>query len=119
MNQTIQQKQAVLQVLRDRLSKSTSEMYQMIGQKEPVRAHRFNVVSLGANKFDVIERSTGHSRGTLTGHNCACLYAQQLEENVDVIESVGISARRVGSLMLRWVIGMAGMLGVFAFFGAQ
>lgn len=119
MNQTIRQKQAVLQVLRDRLSMSTSEMYQMIGQEEPVRTLRFTIVSLGANQFDVIERSTGRSRGAQTGHNCACQYAQQLEENADAIASVGMSARRFGSLMLRWVVGMAGMLGVFAFFGAQ
>jgi hypothetical protein len=119
MNQTIRQKQAVLQVLRDRLSMSTSEMYQMIGQEEPVRAFRFTIVSLGANKFDVIERSTGRSRGAQTGHDCACRYAQQLEENANVINSVGISVRNFGRLMMRWVGGMAVLLGVFAFFGAQ
>ena len=84
MNQTIRQKQAVLQVLRDRLSMSTSEMYQMIGQEEPVRPLRFTLIPLGANKFDVIERSTGRSRGARESHDCACHYARQLEEQADV-----------------------------------
>ncbi len=119
MNQTIRQKQAVLQVLRDRLSMSTSEMYQMIGQEEPVRAIRFTLVPLGANKFDVIERSTGRSRGARVSHNCACRYARQLEEQADVVNSVGLSVRRFGRLVLRWVGGFAVLLGVFAFFGAQ
>ncbi len=119
MNQTIRQKQAVLQVLRDRLSMSTSEMYQMIGQEEPIRPLRFTLIPLGANKFDVIERSTGRSRGAHVGHDCACRYAQRLEENSDALYSVGVSVRRIGRLMLRWVSGMAVLLGVFAFFGAQ
>ncbi|MGW8466521.1 hypothetical protein [Pseudomonas sp. CLCA07] len=119
MNQTIRQKQAVLQVLRDRLSMSTSEMYQMIGQEEPIRPLRFTLVPLGANKFDVIERSTGLSRGAQAGHDCACRYAQQLEKNADVLDSVGVSVRRFGRLMLRWVGGFAVLLGAFAFFGAQ
>lgn len=63
MNQTIRQKQAVLQALRDRFALSTSEMYVMIGRKEPVKVPRFNVVPLGKNLFDVVERSTGVSRG--------------------------------------------------------
>ncbi|WP_347911356.1 hypothetical protein [Pseudomonas grandcourensis] len=119
MNQTIRQKQAVLQVLRDRLSMSTSEMYQMIGRDEPVRVPRFNVVPLGKNCFDVVERSTGLSRGARAGHDSACHYAQELEDNADFVQSVGMTARRFGRIALRWVTGMAVMLTVFAYYGAQ
>lgn len=119
MNQTIRQKQAVLQVLRARLSMSTSEMYLMIGREEPVRAPRFNVVPLGKNKFDVIERSTGLSRGARDGHDMACDYAKQLEKNADFFEEVRVTTSRFGRSLLRWTIGAALMLIVFAYFGAQ
>jgi hypothetical protein len=119
MNQTIRQKQAVLQVLRARLSMSTSEMYKMIGREEPVREPRFNVVPLGKNKFDVVERSTGLSRGARDGHGMACDFAKQLEQNADFFEEVRVSTRRFGRSLLRWTIGAAVMLVVFAYFGAQ
>ena len=119
MNQTIRQKQAVLQVLRERLSMSTSEMYQMIGREEPVRAPRFNVVPIGKNKFDVIERSTGLSRGARDGHGSACDYAKQLEKNADFFEEVRVTTSRFGRTLLRWTIGTALLLIVFAYYGAQ
>ncbi|NWA25482.1 hypothetical protein HX866_11300 [Pseudomonas gingeri] len=119
MNQTIRQKQAVLQVLRDRLSLSTSEMYQKIGRLEPMRLPRFNVVPLGAGKFDVVERSTGRSRGARQGHDGACQYAEQLEKNADRIEATSKTAKRFGATLLRWTVGMSLMLGVFAYYGAS
>ncbi len=119
MNQTIRQNQAVLQVLRERVSLSTSEMYKMIGREEPVRVPRFNVVPLGKNKFDVIERSTGLSRGARDGHGMACDFAKQLEQNADFFEEVRVTTKRFGRTLLRWTIGVAAMLVVFAYFGAQ
>lgn len=119
MNQTIRQKQAVLQVLRDRISMSTAEMYQMIGREEPVRVPRYNVVPLGKNKFDVIERSTGLSRGARDGHGIACDYAKQLEKNADFFDSVRVSTSRIGQSMLRWTIGAALMLVLFAYYGSR
>ncbi len=119
MNQTIRQNQAVLQVLRERVSLSTSEMYKMIGREEPVRAPRFNVVPIGKNKFDVIERSTGLSRGARDGHGMACEYAKQLEKNADFFEEVRVTTSRFGRSLLRWTIGAALTLIVFAYFGAQ
>ena len=119
MNQTIRQKQAVLQVLRERLSMSTSEMYLMIGREEPVRVPRFNVLPLGKNKFDVVERSTGLSRGARDGHDSACDYAKQLEKNADFFEEVRVTTSRFGRSLLRWTIGAALLLIVFAYYGAQ
>lgn len=119
MNQTIRQKQAVLQVLRERVSMSTSEMFQMIGRDEPVRAPRFNVVPIGKNKFDVVERSTGLSRGARDGHGVACDYAKQLEKNADFFEEVRVTTSRFGRSLLSWTIGCAVVLVVFAYYGAQ
>jgi hypothetical protein len=119
MNQTIRQKQAILQVMRERVSMSTSEMYQMIGREEPVRAPRFNVIPLGGNKFDVVEHDTGVSRGARDGHDMACDYAKQLEQNADFFEGVRLTGSRFGRILLRWAIGCAVLLFVFAYFGAQ
>ncbi len=119
MNPAIQQSQAVLQALHARVQLSTSEMYVMIGREEPMKVPRFNVVPLGKNLFDVIERSSGVSRGARTGHNGACQYADQLERNADLFESAKATSRRFGRRMLRWTAGLAVMLVVFAYYGAQ
>ncbi|PTT05121.1 hypothetical protein [Pseudomonas sp. HMWF006] len=119
MNQTIRQKQAILQVMRERVSISTSEMYKMIGREEPVRAPRFNVIPLGGNKFDVVEHDTGISRGARDGHDMACDYAKQLEQNADFFEGVRMTGSRFGRTLLRWTIGCSVLLVVFAYFGAQ
>ena len=119
MNQTIRQNQAVLQVLRERVSLSTSEMYQMIGREEPVRAPRFNVIPLGGNKFDVVEHDTGVSKGKRDGHGLACDYAKQLEKNAVYFEEIRESSRVFARTLLRWTIGCAVLLAVFAYYGAQ
>lgn len=119
MNQAIQQSQAVLQALRDSVQLSTSEMYVMIGREEPMKVPRFNVVPLGKNLFDVVERSSGVSRGARTGHDGACQYADQLERNADFFDSAKAKSRRFGRRLLRWTFGFAVMLAVFAYFGAQ
>ena len=119
MNQTIRQKQAVLQVLRERVSMSTSEMFQLIGREEPVRAPRFNVIPLGGNKFDVVDHDTGLSRGERDGHSMACDYAKQLEKNADFFEEIRSSSRQFGRTLLRWTIGCAFLLAAFAWYGAQ
>ncbi|VVP62043.1 hypothetical protein PS870_06512 [Pseudomonas fluorescens] len=118
MNQTIQQSQAALQALRGRVSLSTSEMYKMIGREEPVRPSRFTVVPLGKNTFDVIDRSTDLSRGARTGHDNACHYAQQLEERANFFASVCAITRYACRTALRWTVGIAIGLVVFAYYGA-
>ncbi|WP_338572049.1 hypothetical protein V6L78_28290 [Pseudomonas canadensis] len=119
MNPAIQQSQAVLQALRERVSLSTSEMYMKIGREEPVKVPRFNVVPLGKNLFDVVERSTGESRGARTGHDGACQYADQLERNADFFDAAKTTSKRFGFRMLRWTAGFAVMLAVFAYYGVQ
>ncbi|VVP78933.1 hypothetical protein [Pseudomonas fluorescens] len=119
MSQTIRQKQAVLQMLRERVSMSTSEMFQMIGREEPVRAPRFNVISLGGNKFNIVEHDTGLSRGARDGHGMACDYAKQLEKNADFFEEARATTSRFGRSLLCWTIFSAVVLVVFAYYGAQ
>ena len=119
MNQAIRQKQALLQVMRERVAISTSEMYQKIGREAPVPAPRFNVIPLGGNQFDVVEHDTGISRGAREGHDMACNYAKQLEQNANFFEGVRASGSHFGRILLRWTIGCAALLFVFAYFGAQ
>lgn len=119
MNPAIQQSQAVLQALRERVSLSTSEMYMKIGREEPVRVPRFNVVPLGKNLFDVVERSTGVSRGARPGHDGACQYADQLERNADFFEAVKATSKRFVWRMARWTAGFSALLVLFAYYGAQ
>lgn len=119
MNQAIQQSRVVLQALRARVQLSTSEMYVMIGREEPVKVPRFNVVPLGKNLFDVVERSSGVSRGARTGHDGACQYADQLERNADFFDAAKATSRRFGGRMLRWTAAFAAMLVLFAYYGAQ
>lgn len=119
MNPSIQKSQAVLQALRERVSLSTSEMYMKIGREDPVRGPRFNVVPLGKNLFDVVERSTGVSRGARAGHDGACQYAEQLERNADFFGAAKATSRHFGFRMLRWTVGFAVMMVLFAYYGAQ
>lgn len=119
MNQTIRQKHAVLQVLRGRVSMSTSEMYKMIGRTDPARPLRFNVIPLGGNKFDVVEHDTGFSCGARIGHDMACGYARQLEENAEFFEGVRTTINQFGRTLLRWTLVCSVTLVLFAYFGAQ
>lgn len=118
MNQTIRQKQAVLQVLRDRLSMSTSEMFEKIGREEPIRVLRFNVVPRGSNTFEVIERSTGAAKGERFGHDNACQLAQQLESNADFFAANRKATKAFARTLLRWATGGALILMLFAYYGS-
>ena len=118
MNQTIRQSQAILHGLRLRTSLATAEMYQRIGRDEPVRAPRFNVVPRGSNTFEVIERSTGTTKGERFGHDSACQLAQQLEDNADFFAARCKSMKKYSRTLLRWTAGAALMLIVFAYYGA-
>ncbi|SEI17062.1 hypothetical protein [Pseudomonas asplenii] len=119
MNQTIRQKQAVLQVLRDRMTLSTAELYQKIGLPAPARPPRFTVVPMGKNTFDIIDRTTGTSRGARAGHANACSFAKDLEHTAELLSSARATGRQFLSMVLRWTIVTACVLAVFAFYGAR
>lgn len=118
MNQTIKQSQAILHGLRLRTSLATSEMYQHIGREEPVRAQRFTVIPRGGNTFEVIERSTGTAKGELFGHDNACQFARQLEDNAEFFAASHKTAKAFARTLLRWTAGLALMLFLFVYFGA-
>ena len=118
MNQTIRQKYSVLQVLRERVSMSTAEMYQKIGREEPARTLRFTVVPLGSNTFEIVERSTGAAKGERFGHDNACQLAKQLERNADFFAANRKAAKAFARTLLRWTAGGALMLTLFAYYGA-
>jgi hypothetical protein len=80
MNQSIFQRRAILDGLRERNAIATTEFYQKVGIDEPVRPVRFNVVPRGDNMFAVVERSTGHTKVSCSGHGDACRLAQHLED---------------------------------------
>jgi hypothetical protein len=81
MNQTIFQRRAILDGLRERTTLATSEFYQKVGIDEPVRPVRYNVVPRGDNVFAVVDRSTGQMKVSCSGHSCACQLAQDLEDS--------------------------------------
>lgn len=118
MNQTIRQKYAVLQVLRERVSMSTAEMHQKIGREEPVPTLRFTVVPLGSNTFKIVERSTGAAKGERFGHDNACQLARQLESNAEFVAANCRTAKAFARTLLRWTVGGALMLTLFAYYGA-
>ncbi|MGO4003709.1 hypothetical protein ABVN23_21810 [Pseudomonas fluorescens] len=118
MNQTIRQKYAVLQVLRERVSMSTAEMHQKIGREESAPTLRFKVVPLGSNTFEIVERSTGATKGELFGHDNACQLAKQLESNAEFVAANCKTARAFARALLRWTAGGALTLTLFAYYGA-
>ena len=118
MNQTIKQSQAILHSLRLRTSLGTSEMYQIIGRKELVRAQRFTVIPRGSNTFEIFERSTGTTKGELFGHDNACQFARKLEDNAEFFAATRKTAKALARTLLRWTAGLALMLFLFAYFGA-
>lgn len=81
MNQTIFQRRAILDGLRERSAIATTEFYQKVGIDEPVRPVRFNVVPRGDNMFAVVDRSSGHTKVSCAGHGDACRLAQRLEDS--------------------------------------
>lgn len=107
MNQTIRQSQAILQGLRFQTPLATNEMYQRIGRDKPVRILNYRVAPRGGITFEVIKRSTGSANGEPFGHNNACQFTASHK-----------TAKAFASTLLRWTIGSALLLILFAYFGA-
>ena len=97
MNQTISQSPAILQRLRLRTPLDTTEMYQNIGRDEPVRIVDYTPAPGGGITVELIKHSTGTAKGEPANHNTVKAFARTL---------------------LRWTIGSALLLILFAYFGA-
>ncbi|RAU43466.1 MULTISPECIES: hypothetical protein [unclassified Pseudomonas] len=94
MNQTIQQKRAVLDVLRQRAKQATAEF-----NAKP----RFVVVPHQNNLFGVLDRKTGVECAEVAGHNSACQAAQSFENVADFTQAAQINVGNCARLMLRWI----------------
>ncbi|WP_122711101.1 hypothetical protein [Pseudomonas viridiflava] len=107
MHQTISQRRAILEGLRQRCTLSTAEFYDKVGRFNPATLPRFTVVPNGNNEFGVVERSTGVVRGVHRGHSAACKAAEQLEAKP-------VRKRSFAYLMLHWTAGISIALILFA-----
>ncbi|PYD94083.1 hypothetical protein DNF23_03185 [Pseudomonas syringae pv. pisi] len=112
MHQTISQRRAILEGLRQRCNLSTAEFYDKVGRKNPAALPRFTVVPNGNNEFGIVERSTGNVRGVHRGHSAACKIAEQLE--AQPVRQLSFATH-----MLRWTAAIATGLALFALYGAS
>ena len=114
MHQTISQRRAILEGLRQRCTLSTAEFYEKVGRPNPAPVHRFNVIPNGNNWFGIVERESGIVRHVCSGHSAACRMAQQLETQPAIQQRPNLAI-----LMLRWTAIFCTVFLLFAFFGAQ
>lgn len=110
MNQTIQQRRAILDGLRHRTAVATAEF-----NAKP----RFVVIPHSNNLFGVVDRQTGVERAEVAGHNSACHAAQSFENVADFTQAAQLTVGNVARGMLRWTAVFAAVLVAFAFYGAQ
>ncbi|KGS15041.1 hypothetical protein [Pseudomonas coronafaciens] len=112
MHQTISQRRAILEGLRQRCNLSTAEFYDKVGRKNPAALPRFTVVPNGNNEFGIVERSTGTVRGVHRGHGAACKAAERLETQP-------VRQPSIATHMLRWTAAIAAAFVLFALYGAS
>ncbi|MCF5806382.1 MULTISPECIES: hypothetical protein [Pseudomonas syringae group] len=112
MHQTISQRRAIYEGLRQRCTLSTAEFYDKVSRKNPAALPRFTVVPKGNNEFGIVERSTGAVRGVHRGHSSACKAAEQLE-------TLPVRQPSFASHMLRWTAAIATAFALFALYGAS
>ncbi|WCM49018.1 hypothetical protein OH720_18600 [Pseudomonas sp. WJP1] len=117
MNQTLQQRRAILDGLRQRATLATAEFYQKVGITSPAIPVRFTVVPHGNNLFGVVDRQTGTERAEVAGHMNACRSAQAFENAAHFTQAAHLTATNMASWMTRWTLVFAVVLFVFAFMG--
>jgi Tfp pilus assembly protein PilV len=110
MHQTIQQKRAILDVLRQRAQQATADF-----NAKP----RFVVIPHQNNLFGVLDTKTGVERAEVAGHNSACHAAQSFENVASFNQAAQVTVGNYARLMLRWTLCFAVLLAVFAFIGVQ
>lgn len=118
MNQTLQQRRAILDGLRQRATLATAEFYQKVGIAAPAMSPRFTVVPHGNNLFGVVDRQTGTERAEVAGHMNACRSAQGFESTAQFTRAAQITVANLARWMMRWALVLVATLCVFAFMGA-
>lgn len=119
MNQTLLQRRAILDGLRQRATLATAEFYQKVGITSPAMSPRFTVVPRGNNLFGVVDRQTGTERAEVAGHINACKSAQDFESVAHFTQAAHLTAANVARWMTRWMLVFAAVLFVFAFMGVS
>lgn len=117
MNQSLQQRRAILDGLRQRATLATAEFYQKVGITSPAMSPRFTVVPHGNNLFGVVDRQTGTERAEIAGHMNACRSAQGFESAAHFTQAAHLTAANVARWMTRWVLVFAAVLSLFVFMG--
>ena len=110
MHQTIQQKRAILDVLRQRATQVTAETHAKL---------RYTVVPHGNNLWGVLDNKTGIERAEVAGHNSACQAARMLEDEAGFTQAAQLTASNMARWMLRWTAVFCLMIAAFVFFGAH
>ena len=118
MHQSISQRRAILEGLRQRCTLSTAEFYSKVGRPNPAPAPRFNVVPCGNGEFSIVDRSSDRTKAMCTGIDKAVRFAKRCDESPVAVQQSKPQAN-FGVLMLRWTAFFCLILGLFAFFGAH
>ena len=108
MHQTIQQKRAILDVLRQRAQAARADF-----NAKP----RFVVVPHQNNLFGVVDRQTGVERAEVAGHNSACRAAESFENVANFTKAAQVTVGNFAQLMLRWTVILCAILTGFVVLG--
>ena len=114
MHQSIFQRRAILEGLRERARQATADFYQKPGVMPPPMAPLIIVRPSGNNTFALINRATGVLVAERTGHNNATSHARELETKAKQFDVKQF--RRALSI---WALRIGAILSVFAFFGSH
>ena len=114
MHQSISQRRAILDGLRERTRQATAEFYQKPGVQPPPLAPMIIVRPSGNNTFSLINRATGLVVAERFGHNNATAHARELEA-----KEAQFNVKQFGKMLSNWALRIGVTLTVFAFFGSH
>ncbi|MQT59452.1 hypothetical protein GHO41_19190 [Pseudomonas sp. FSL R10-0399] len=114
MHQSIFQRRAILEGLRERARQATADFYQKPGVMPPPLAPLIVVKPSGNNTFALINRATGVVVAERFGHNNATAHARELEA-----KEAQFNVKQFGKFLSSWTLRFGITLTVFAFFGSH
>ncbi|MFJ7884571.1 hypothetical protein ACIQYF_13925 [Pseudomonas sp. NPDC096917] len=114
MHQSIFQRRAILEGLRERARQATADFYQKPGVMPPPLAPLIVVKPSGNNTFALINRATGVVVAERFGHNNATSHARALEAKAKQFD-----VKQLGRALSIWALRIGAILTVFAFFGSH
>ena len=114
MHQSISQRRAILDGLRERTRQATAEFYQKPGVQPPPLAPLIIVRPSGNNTFSLINRATGMVVAERFGHNNATAHARSLEAKAE-----HFNIKQFGKFLSSWTLRFGITLTVFAFFSSH